>query len=133
MENPNPNHTPLNPNPNHRNSHSNHPNPNPVPVIVQGADGLIIYNRPVVTQPGDGSEWRVPDPPVHEIGSSDEEVNLFGQSPPGYPYGPVGEPVSLGLRRNKRVWKGVERHNNGQRVRYFPAKKKRRPRGGQDD
>ena len=75
------------------------------------------------------SEWRVPNPPVHEIGSSDEEVDWFKQSPAGYPYGPSGEAESLGLRRSKRIWKWTDEQNNGQRVRYFPAKRKStRPR-----
>ena len=76
----------------------------------------------------DDSEWRVPNPPVHEIGSSDEDVDWFTQSPAGYPYGPPGEAESLGLRRSKRIWKLTDEQNNGQRVRYFPAKRKSRPR-----
>jgi hypothetical protein len=47
------------------------------------------------------SEWRVPNPPVHEIGSSDEDVDWFTQSPAGYPYGPPGEAESLGLRKKQ--------------------------------
>jgi len=74
------------------------------------------------------SEWRVPNPPVHEIGSSDEDVDWFTQSPAGYPYGPPGEAESLGLRRSKRIWKLTDEQNNGQRVRYFPTKRKSRPR-----